>query len=56
MALSLENWQVVNMLWRETKKKKSHLKKKKLGKGSRSPAVVAIFLLLSALQCSADTQ
>lgn len=54
MALSLENWQAVNVLWRR-KIKKSHLKER-LGKGSGSPAAVAIFLLLSALLCSADTQ
>jgi len=32
MALSLENWQVVNMLWRETKKP---FGKKKVGKGKQ---------------------
>lgn len=57
MALSLENWQTVNALWQKKKiiKKIGDLKER-LGKGRGSPAVVAIFLLLSALLCSADTQ
>lgn len=56
MALSLENWQAVNVLWWGKKDKKMGDLKGRLGKGRGSPAVVAIFLLLSALLRSADTQ